>query len=62
MGIPTDRFDRNVASKESNASFAASSRLLASPSARSRIGLPYLVSPICRNTERVDASTKLPAE
>ena len=48
MGAATPMFERMVASKESSAIFTASLRVSLQLTVRSRIGLPYLFSPICR--------------
>ncbi len=48
IGRPTDRLDRMVESSETMAVRAASSSRVVGLRMRSRIGLPYLDSPICR--------------
>ena len=47
--MPTLKFERMVESIEISPSFKASLRSAFSVIARSRIGFPYLCSPICRN-------------
>ena len=46
--MPTDRLLRIVRSKETSTHFAATSIGVARVITRSMIGLPYLVSPVCR--------------
>ncbi len=60
IGMPTPRLDRMVESIEIRPSFMASSRLVPNLMARSRMGLPYLCSPICRKGVSSVASMKLP--
>ena len=60
-GIPTDRFDRSVESIDRSTAFCPSERLVAGFTTRSRIGLPYLCSPICRKGVSSVASMKLPS-
>src|SRR5690606_21935339 len=47
-GSPTERLERMVESSDSRAQRAASSSAVPGRTMRSRIGLPYLDSPICR--------------
>ena len=47
-GMPTDRFERSVESIETSTAFTASSIEVSGRITRSRIGLPYLCSPIWR--------------
>ena len=60
-GIPTDKFERNVESIDSSAAFCASIKQVSGRTTRSRIGFPYLCSPICRNGVSRVASMKLPS-
>ena len=59
--MPTDRFERSVESIDNSTAFCASTRLVVGFTTRSRIGLPYLCSPICRNGVSSVASMKLPS-
>ena len=60
-GIPTDRFDRRVESIDSSTAFLASRIVVSGVTTRSRIGLPYLCSPICRKGVSGVASMWLPS-
>ena len=44
--MPTERLERSVESKEMSRSFAATPMRMSGLATRSRIGLPYLCSPI----------------
>ena len=61
-GIPTERFERMVESIDRNTAFSAWPIGVWGVITRSRIGLPYLCSPICRNGVSSVASMKFPAE
>ncbi len=60
MGKPTARFDRIVEVNEIRATLTASSSGVSKVTTRSRIGLPYLCSPICRYGVSGWHSMKLP--
>ncbi|MOA23038.1 hypothetical protein D3C78_1436380 [compost metagenome] len=60
-GRPTEMFDRKVESMEISAHLAASSSEVSGRSTRSRMGLPYLASPIWKYGHSWPASMKLPA-
>ena len=55
IGMPTDKLLRIVESNETRTHFVASSRLVFRLMTRSRIGLPYLASPVLEK-RRVGAS------
>ncbi len=48
IGRPTDTFERMVESSDTSAQRAASSSVVSARMMRSRMGLPYFDSPICR--------------
>ncbi|MNO06386.1 hypothetical protein D3C81_2281430 [compost metagenome] len=60
-GRPTDRLERMVESSDTIAVRAASSSRVCGRRMRSRIGLPYLDSPICRNGVSGEAAIALPS-
>ena len=62
IGSPTPRFDRMVESIETRLTLRASYSSVVYLTARSRIGLPYLCSPIWRNGVSLEDSMKFPAE
>ena len=59
--MPTVRFERSVESMLISASFTPWINEVSGVTTRSRIGLPYLCSPICRKGVSAVASMKLPA-
>ena len=61
MGIPTDKLLRMVESDETRMHLVASASEVAGAMTRSMIGLPYLVSLVCRNGVSSPASMKLPS-
>ena len=54
MGGPTVRLLRMVESMETKPQRTAVSKLISGPIIRSRIGLPYLLSPICKKGVSLD--------
>ena len=59
--MPTDRLERSVESIEISTALRPSSSEVDGRTTRSRIGLPYLCSPICRYGVSSVASMKLPS-
>ena len=57
--MATERLLRMVESKDTSTHLAASSSVVVASITRSRIGLPYLVSPVCKNGVSRSASMKL---
>lgn len=60
-GGPTEMLERMVESSETSAQRAASSRLVSPRITRSRIGLPYFSSPICRYGVSGEEAMQLPS-
>ncbi|MNN92042.1 hypothetical protein D3C81_2102530 [compost metagenome] len=58
--MPTERLLRMVESKDTRAQRRPSSRLVSNSRLRSRMGLPYLLSPSCRKGVSSVAWMKLP--
>ena len=59
--MPTDRLLSMVESKDTSTHLVASSSVALELTPRSRMGLPYLASPVCRKLVSVPASMKLPS-
>jgi hypothetical protein len=59
--MPTERLLSIVESNETSTHLVASSRVAFDVTARSRMGLPYLASPVCRKIVSVPASMKVPS-
>lgn len=59
--MPTNRLLSIVESYDTSTLMVASSSAALGVTAGSRIGLPYLASPVCRQLASVPASMKLPS-